>query len=118
MDALDRRRAEIARRYIRRLALEPELGVPVDRGLLGEHGCRRIYFDRNDQPDDLFGGRQPPVRCGDEDLSEGPGLADRLLDTERCGQVRLVVVLAIGRGHAKPPRAPTRQRYGGSSFWS
>ena len=53
--ALDRRRAQIARRYIRRLALEPYLGARVERGLLAEYGCRRIHFDRHDRPDDLFG---------------------------------------------------------------
>jgi hypothetical protein len=70
--ALDRKRADIARRYIRRLRLEPDLGVPVDRGLLAEHGCRRIYFDHDDQPDDLFGARRPPARHGNQDLGEGP----------------------------------------------
>ena len=71
--ALDRRRAQIARRYIRRLALEPYLGARVERGLLAEYGCRRIRFDRHDRPDDLFGARRPSKRRGDEDLSEGPG---------------------------------------------
>jgi hypothetical protein len=102
--ALDRRRAEIARRYIRRLGLEPNLGAPTARGLLVEHGCRRIYFDRDDRPDDLFRARRPPARRGDEDLSEGPvwrivywtGEAQRT-------QTRLVVILAVGRGHARPP---------------
>jgi hypothetical protein len=55
--ALDRRRAQIARRYIQRLALEPYLGARVERGLLAEYGCRRIHFDRDDHPDDLFGAR-------------------------------------------------------------
>ena len=39
LDALDRRRAEIARRYIRRLALEPYLGVPVERGCWASTGA-------------------------------------------------------------------------------
>jgi hypothetical protein len=104
MAALDRRRAEIGRRYIRRLALEPDLGVPVDRGLLAEHGCRRLYFNRNDQPDDLFGGRRPLVRCGDQDLSEGPvwRIVYWTRPALRSG-IRLVVVLAIGRGHTRQP---------------
>ena len=95
LDALDRRRAEIAWRYIRRLALEPYLGVPVERGLLGQHGCRRIYFDAGDRPDDLFGGRRPPVRRGDEDLGEGPGwrVVYWIREASRT-QVRVVVVLA------------------------
>ena len=32
---LDRKRAEIARRYIRRLALEPHLGYPLAAGPTG-----------------------------------------------------------------------------------
>jgi len=102
--ALDRKRAEIARRYIRRVRLEPELGVPVERGLLAEHRCRRIYFDRDDQPDDLFRARRPPARRGDQDPSEGP--AFRIVywigEAERT-QTRIVVILAVGRAHTKPP---------------
>ena len=73
LGALDRRRARIARRYIRRLALEPYLGARVERGLLAEYACRRIRFDRHDRPEDLFGARRPPKRRGDEDLGQGPG---------------------------------------------
>ena len=102
--ALDRKRADIARRYIRRLRLEPDLGVPVDRGLLAEHGCRRIYFDHDDEPDDLFGARRPPARHGNQDLGEGPRwrIVYWTRPALRSG-VRLVVVLAVGRGHARPP---------------
>ena len=64
LGALDRRRAQIARQYIRRLALEPYLGARVVRGLLAEYGCRRIQFDRHDRPDDLFGARRMSKRCG------------------------------------------------------
>jgi hypothetical protein len=39
--ALDRRRGQIGRRYVRRLALEPYLGARVERGLLTDYGCRR-----------------------------------------------------------------------------
>ena len=77
--ALDRRRAQIARRYIRRLALEPYLGARVERGLLAEYGCRRIRFDRHDRPDDLFGARRPSKRRGDQDLERRSWLADRVL---------------------------------------
>ena len=71
--ALDCKRAEIACRYIRRLRLEPARGVPVDRGLLAEHGCRRIYFDHDDQPDDLFGARRPPARHGNQTPAKARG---------------------------------------------
>lgn len=103
LGALDRKRADIARRYIRRLRLEPDLGVPVDRGLLAEHGCRRIYFDHDDQPDELFGARRPPARHGNQDLGEGPRwrIVYWTRPALRSG-VRLVVVLAVGR-HARPP---------------
>lgn len=53
---LDARLARIARRYIRRLGLEPYLGAHADRGSLAEYGCGRIRFDSHDlQP----GGRSP-----------------------------------------------------------
>jgi hypothetical protein len=102
--ALDRRRAQIARRYIRRLALEPYLGARVERGLLAEYGCRRIRFDRHDRPDDLFGARRMSKRCGDEDLSEGPGwrIVYWLPEAPRS-EIRLVIVLAVAPGHTKPP---------------
>ena len=101
---LDRRRAQIARRYIRRLALEPYLGGRVERGLLAEYGCRRIHFDRDDHPDDLFGARRPSKRRGDEDLSEGPGWRIVYWLTEASqSQIRLVVILAVASGHTKPP---------------
>ena len=103
--ALDRRRAQIARRYIRRLALEPYLGARVERGLLAEYGCRRIHFDRHDRPDDLFGARRPSKRRGDQDLSEGPGwriVYWLLLEAPRS-QIRLVVILAVAAGHTRPP---------------
>jgi hypothetical protein len=100
---LDRRRAQIARRYIRRLALESYLGARVERGLLGEYGCRRIHFDRHDRPDDLFGASRPAKRRGDQDLSEGPGwrIVYWLLEAPRS-QIRLVVILAVAAGHPRP----------------
>ena len=101
---LDRRRAEIARRYIRRLALEPYLGARVERGLLAEHGCRRIYFDQDDQPDDLFGARRPSKRRGDQDLGEGPGWRIVYWTPEASrSEIRLVVILAVAAGHPKRP---------------
>jgi hypothetical protein len=104
LGALDRRRAQIARQYIRRLALEPYHGTPVDRGLLAEYGCRRIRFDRHDRPDDLFGARRPAKRRGDQDLSEGPGwrIVYWLLEA-RQSQIRVVVILAVAAGHTTPP---------------
>ena len=37
---------EVARRYIRRLAVEPYLGVRVERGLPAEYGCRPVHRRR------------------------------------------------------------------------
>ena len=108
LDALDRKRAEIARRYIRWLALEPYLGVSVERGLLGQHGCRRIYFDAGDRPDDLFGGRRPVVRRGDEDLGKGLGWRVHWVREASRTQVRVVVVVAI----ARPRQAARAERLG------
>ena len=99
LGALDRRRAQIARQYIRRLALEPYLGARVKRGLLAEYGCRRIHFDRHDRPDDLFGARHPTKRRGDEDLGEGPRWRIVYWPPEAPGaEIRLVIVLAIAPG--------------------
>jgi len=106
LERLDRRRAEIARRYIRRLALEPNLGPRVERGLLAEYGCRRIRFDREDRPDDMFGARCQPKRRGDQDLSEGPRWRIVYWTAEASrSQIRLVVILAVAPGHTKPPDA-------------
>ena len=104
LGVLDRRREQIARRYIRRLALEPYLGARVERGLLAEYGCRRIHFDRHDRPDDMFGAHRPSKRRGDEDLGKGP--AWRIvywLPEAPQADIRLAVVLAVAPGHTKPP---------------
>jgi len=102
--ALDRRRAQIARQYVRRLALEPYLGARVERGLLAEYGCRRIRFDRDDRPDDLFGATRPSRRRGNEDLGEGPRWRIVYwLPEAPQSQIRLVVILAVAAGHARPP---------------
>ena len=52
---LDRKRAEIARRYIRRLALEPHLGYRLARGRLASEQCRAVRFDHDHRPEELFG---------------------------------------------------------------
>jgi hypothetical protein len=104
LQLLDRKRAEIARRYIRRLALEPYLGARVERGLLTEHGCRRIYFDHDNRPDDLFRARRPTLRRGDQDPSEGPRWRIVYWTPEASrSQIRLVVILAVAAGHPTPP---------------
>jgi hypothetical protein len=102
---MDPQLARLARRYIRRLRLEPYLGVPVARGTLAEHGCRRIYFDRDDQPDDLLGGRRSCKRHGDQDLSEGPRyrIVYWVREAPRT-DMRVIRVLAVGEGHPDPPR--------------
>jgi hypothetical protein len=51
---LDRKRAEIARRYIRRLALEPHLGYRLARERLAAEQCRAVRFDHDHRPEELF----------------------------------------------------------------
>ena len=65
---LDRKRAEIARRYIRRLTLEPYLGYPLRRGRLAGERCRAVRFDRGDRP------RRPvrPTAARDPHRQPGP----------------------------------------------
>jgi hypothetical protein len=95
---LDRRRAQIAHRYIRRIALEPYLGARVERGLPAEYGCRRIHFDRHDRPDDLFGSRRPSKRR-DEARGEDPGwrIVYWLAEPSQS-EIRRVVVFSALRG--------------------
>jgi hypothetical protein len=100
---LDRRRADIARRYIRRLMLEPYLGYPLRRGRLASERCRAVRFDRGDDPDDLFGGRPRATRAGNQDPSRGP--AWRIVYWVRetpDRRLRVIVVLAVGIAHPSP----------------
>jgi hypothetical protein len=103
LDALDKRLAGIARRYIARLRLEPYLGHRLTRGLLASQQCRAVYFDRQSRPDDLFGNEGVRRRRGDEDLAAGPAwrVVYRLLEARRS-DVRVVQVLAVGRAHVEP----------------
>ena len=102
--ALPPRLREIARRYIRRLALEPYLGYRLQRGRLAEEQCRAVRFNEDHRPGELFGPRHRSPRRGDQDPSEAgppwrivywPGQTpDR--------ELRLIVVLAVGIAHPKP----------------
>jgi hypothetical protein len=100
LEALDARLAGIARRYIRRLALEPQLGHPLTRGYLASRGVRAVYFDRSSDPDDLFGRRRPRPRAGGQDLAVGPRwrVVYRAPET-RDGELRVIVVLGVGVAH-------------------
>jgi hypothetical protein len=101
--AIDARLAGIARRYIRRLALEPRLGHPLARGYLASRGVRAVYFDRASNPDDLFGARRGERRSGDQDPSDGPRwrVVYRAAET-RDGELRVIVVLGVGVAHPEP----------------
>jgi hypothetical protein len=101
LEALDAKRALIARRYVARLALEPYLGHRLTRGLLASEECRAVYFDRGSQPEDMFG-PSGPKRRGSEDPSTGPAyrVVYRLLEAKRTG-VRVVQVLGVGRAHVR-----------------
>ena len=105
LEALDAKRAGIARGYIRRLALQPYLGVPVARGPLAAYGVRRIYFDLDDVPEDLFRARQRAKRRGGEDLGEGPRW--RVVYWIGCApraQTRVLVILAVAEAHPRGGR--------------
>lgn len=105
LDALDAKRAEIARRYIRRLVLEPLLGSPVARGPLAGYSARRVYFDADSVPGDLLRCRAPAARRGDEDLAAGPRWRIVYWVQEApAADVRLIVILAVGEAHPDPPR--------------
>lgn len=97
---LEPRVADVARRYIARLAIDPYLGRPIPRGLLAQKRARAVLFDRDDHPERLFGDARGRVRRGDEDLSAGPRfrVIYRLLEARRVG-VRVVQVLGVGPGH-------------------
>jgi hypothetical protein len=103
--AVDARLAGIARRYIRRLALEPQLGAPVMRGPLSAFRVRRIYFDERSAPGDLLRSRAPAARRGDQDIAAGPRwrIVYWLEEAPRAG-VRLIVLLAVGEAHPRPPQ--------------
>jgi hypothetical protein len=105
IDALDRRLADIARRYIRRLALEPQLGAPVCRGPLTAFDVRRVYFDTCSVPSDLLRSRAPGARRGNQDLAAGPRwrIVYWAEEAPRAG-VRLIVILAVGEAHPRPPQ--------------
>ncbi|MGI8412225.1 MAG: hypothetical protein ACR2LV_05035 [Solirubrobacteraceae bacterium] len=100
--ALDRKRGEIARLYIRRLALEPYKGHGLTRGVFVSAQCRAVYFDLGSRPKDLFG-EVRELRRGNQDLSEGPRyrVVYRLLEARRS-EIRVVQVLGVGRAHAQP----------------
>jgi hypothetical protein len=103
---LDARLARIARRYIRRLGLEPYLGPHADRGLLAEYGCRRIRFDSHDlQPS----GRSPK-RHPSNSLTEG-ATRPRLLPLPACrGRISKLTYrrLAASITSTRPTRRPRR----------
>ena len=101
--ALDPCRRELARRYIRRLALDPYLGYPLGHGRLATERCRALRFDRDSDPNDLFGSRPTARRRGNQDLSVGPRWRIVYWMRETSDrQARLIVVLAVGIAHPKP----------------
>ena len=101
--ALDRKRAQIARRYIRRLALEPYLGYPLQRARLASERCRAVRFDRGDDPGELFGGRRRATRAGNEDPSRGPRWRIVYWVRETPDRrLRVIVVLSVGVAHPDP----------------
>ena len=70
---------QIARRYIRRLALEPYLGARHAGGARRRTDAGGSTSTATTGPSELFGARHPAPRRGDEDLGEGAAVADRVL---------------------------------------
>lgn len=102
--ALDARLQQLARGYVRRLALEPYLGPTARRGALATMGVRRIYFGRGDQPGQLLGRLKSGARQGHADPASGPRWRIVYLVREATrSDVRLIVILAIGEAHSRPP---------------
>ena len=102
--ALAPRLGDIARRYIRRLALEPYLGYRLQRGRLAEEQCRAVRFNEDHRPADLFGPRHRSPRRGGQDPGEaGPRWRIVYWPAQTPDrELRLIVVLAIGIAHPKP----------------
>jgi len=99
---LDRRLQGIARRYVRRLALQPYLGYPLQRGDLARERCRAIRFEGDDDPGDLFGSQRRATRAGNEDPSCGRPWRIVYWIRETPDRERgLVVALAVGVAHPK-----------------
>ncbi len=60
-------------------ACSRDLGAPIERGPLSRLGGRRVYFDVDDDPDDLFGNRPAAApAAANQDLEQGTEVADRL----------------------------------------
>ena len=104
LDALDRRRAEIARRYIRRLRLQPFLGAPIDADRLPPRWPARLLRRRRRprrpvrQPARAASARRPGPRSGPE---------WRIVYVARAAprtEALLIVVLAVGQAHPPGPQ--------------
>ena len=103
---IDRRLRSIARRYIRRLALEPYLGYRLQRGRLARENCRAVRFDRGDNPDNLFAGKPHPARPAIRIPIAGPGGGSCTgLARQRTASSGVVVILAVGIAHPQPGHA-------------
>ena len=97
---------DVAERVIGALALEPDLGRPVGRGLLHDVEARVVLFDRTTIVRQLGGGLSGRRRRGDEDPDAGPRW--RVVywhQVHRGREIRFLEVLAVGLGHAPAGQA-------------
>ena len=104
LDGLDDQLRKVAEGYIARLRLEPYLGRVVAHGLLSELGARAVLFGRDSRPDRLLSEQhRGRLRVAGEDPSKGPRwrVVYVIREAPDAG-VRVIVVLAIGLGHADP----------------
>ena len=87
--------------------VQPHLGYRLRRGHLAEEQCRAVRFDRDNNPDDLFGGRRIASRTADEDPSSGPRWRIVFWPAEtKDREVRLIVVLTVGIAHPRSGNNP------------
>jgi len=117
LEDLPPRLRTIAEDYIRRLRLEPDLGVPITHGTVRDHtladaAARRVYFDADSKPQQLFGEHRGRRRAATDDLSDGP--AWRIVYRVRqhpTRDLRFVETLGVGRGHPDPKAGITTTAY-------
>lgn len=93
-----------AEQIISALALQPELGQAVGRGVLRDAGARVVRFDETTRVVGLDERIQGRRRRGDQPEHEGANW--RVVywpRVHRGREIRFVEVLAVGVGHTQPP---------------
>lgn len=98
---LDGQLRAVAEGYIARLRLEPYLGRLVPRGLLSELEARAVLFARDSRPELMLSEHRGQLRTAGEECSKGqPWRVIYVAREAAKADVRVIVVLAVGLGHA------------------